>query len=752
MLRRGRLLLPLALLACSSKDDGGTEPTAGFSARFELPASGKLSFLEVPFPSDLYLSAEGAIVVDQAGMERLVPLPVGATYLNDALARTRGFGVYGGAIFELTGAAPDTSKLPRGVPGDCTTKDSAAYVVDLDAGKVLECQAHWSDDSLNNARMETTPVMVVSTARGVVLPEKHRIAVLLTNKITTKAGVPLSASSSFAALRDGARADARAKAYGDAIDQAAAKLGIDRASVVSAAVYTTGPVTEDFRAAREVIRATPVPQLKWAAADVAPVTPARFTSASPLPEGWTASLDDLLGAPNKLPSGDDDPDFGGDNQGVAHDNIGAIGVAAFDAPNVLEQGSGYGDPDHGTFHHEGGKVAINPKHPTNKVWVSFFVPKGPAPAGGYPCVVFQHGMGGQRGDALQIANSLAKRGWVTVAIDAYLQGTRGLDAVARGDKKADYKRATAKYDGPDGFTDRNSEGTNTAPTDLFGNLFRLAAMRDQFRQAVLDHTTLVRVLKSGPTLDGLELAGVKPKLDGGKVAYMGDSLGGILGTLLAGIEPDHSAYILNVPGGAILTELAANSPNIYSLLNGSAALNFGFRNVEVTPWHPLVHLMQHVIDGGDPIGVASTARERNVIILEALLDETVSNHGTEALARGMGIPVVKPHGPTLTTLAEVDGNGAHDVPLMGHTAVLVQLYPAQHGLDLFGKKGHRIFAKDRPIFGDPSGDPFPKLSKPIDFENPYLEAQKLALDFIGESFEGRVPTVTWTKAPAPITE
>lgn len=754
------LALALAIVACSSKDDPTPAQTA-FAARFELPTGAKPTFLQVPFPSDLYLNSDGTIAADVPSMARLVPRENGAKYIVEALANTNGFGVYGGAVFELTGGAPDTKKLPTGAPGDCLGKDAPVYFVDLDAGKALECRAYWNDDGALNNRVETTPVLVVSTARGLVLPEKHRIAVLITSSIATNTGTPLSASPAFAALRDGQRGDGAAKMYGEAIDQAVAKAGVDKSRIVSAAVYTTGEVTKELREAREVARATPVPALKWGAEDVVPVAPARFTSASPLPSGWNASLDDLLGTPNKLPSGGDDPDFGGTNPGIAHDALGAIGVATFDAPNLLVDGGGYGDPKHGTFFHDGsGKLAINPAKPTNKVWVSFFVPKAPPPAGGYPVVVFQHGLGGQRGDALQIANSLAKRGFVTAAIEAYLQGTRAFDAKARGDGTADYKKPTAKYEGPDGFIDRNSAGSNAAPDDLFGGMFRLAALRDQFRQTAVDHTTLLRLLKSSPSLEGLAISGVAPKIDGSKVAYMGDSLGGILGSILAGIEPDHAAYILNVPAGALLVELAANSPNIYSLLNGAAALHFGFVSVQMPPLHPLVQMMQHVIDGGDPIAVASTAtapipiagatpKPRNLIVLEVLGDEIVSNHGTEALARAMGIPVVKPHGDNLAPLAEVDGNAATNVPNAGQTAVLVHLYPAQHGVDLFSKKGRRIYAKERPVFGTPSGDPFPKLPKELEFENPYLEAQDLALGFIDQAFAGTTPVVKWTKAPAP---
>lgn len=756
----------LALVAaCSSKDDtppaNGT-PATSFVASFALPASGAPALLAVPFPSDLQLAADGTIVASAADLGQLVPAPNGAKYISESLARTHGFGVYAGAIFPLTGGAPDAAKLPTGKAGDCTGKDAPIVFVDLDDGKALECQAAWNDDSKINSRIDTMPVLVVRTARGIVLPEKHHVAILLTSAISSGQNA-LSSTAQFAQIRDGARPDAASKAYGDAIDRAVAATGIDKSKVVSAAVYTTGAVTDELRQARELARAAALPALKWTAADVAPVAAAKFTTATPLPDGWNASVDDLLGAPNKLADGTDDPDAGGSNPGWAHDAIGSVGVAAIDAPNfLLDVPGGYGDPTHGTFFHDAsGKLALNPAKPTAKVWVTFVVPKTPAPASGYPAVVFQHGMGGQRADVFAIANTYARKGWVTVAIEPVLQGTRGASAGARGDKKSDVKRSTSKYDGPDGFTDRNSTGANEAPNDLFGNLFRLAALRDQFRQSAVDHTTLLRVLESSPTLDGLAIAGVAPKIDGSKVAYSGDSLGGIIGSLVAGIEPDHKAYILNVPGGALLPELAANSPNIYALLNGSAALNFGFVNAQVPPNHPLVQMMQHVIDGGDPIAVASTTtkpvaiagatpKPRNLVIFEVLADELVSNQATEALARAMGIPVIKPHADLLAPLAEVDGAMASNVPNMGETALMIQVYPAEHGGDFYDKNGARTYAKDRPQFGDPTVDPFPKLDKPITFHNPYLELQKVATSFIDDAFAAKPPVVTWTTPPAPV--
>jgi hypothetical protein len=750
------ILVALIAAACSKSEE--TKSEAPFVARFELPASGVPDVLAVPFPSDVWRAADGTIALPENGLEQVIPNAKGVTFVREALAQTRGFGVYAGSVFLLEGKAPDAALLPKGEAAGCGQKESPVIFFDLDANNALDCQAGWNDDSVFG-QDETKPALVVRTARGVVVPEGHRVAVLLTNALRAKDGTPLSASSSFAAMRDSQRGDATRKLYGDAIDSVTTALSIDRARVVDAAVYTTGKLTEDVRAARETMRAMPAPALKWNAADVAPVTPARFTNVTPLPEGWTASLDALFGTPNKLPSGEDDPDFGGDtNPGIAHDAIGAMGVAVFDAPSFLIQTTGFEDPKHGTFFRDGsGKVAPFPGKPTAKVWATFVVPKGVMPAAGFPVIVFQHGLGGQRGDALALANSFARRGWATVAIEPVLLSTRALDANARGDKKSDYLRKTSTYRGPDGFIDTAEDGSNGGSTDLFGALFRSAAMRDQFRQSALDHATLLHLLQSSPTLEGLSITGVTPKIDGAKTAYVGSSLGGILGTMLAGIDPGHRAFILNVPGGGIFTELAPNSPNIAGLLRGAAALFFGLGRAQTPPHHPLPNVLSHVIDGGDPIAFApfvvatpNPPIKRNVLMIEVLRDEIVSNASTEALARAMGIPLVRPHGPTLATLSEVDGAAAHDVPTMGATAVMIQLFPAEHGYDLFHKSGKRVYSVEGPFYGDPSQDVFRKLATPVRFENPYLETQTAALDFIAEALDGRVPTLKWTKAPQPV--
>lgn len=191
------------------------------------------------------------------------------------------------------------------------------------------------------------------------------------------------------------------------------------------------------------------------------------------------------------------------------------------------------------------------------------------------------------------------------------------------------------------------------------------------------------------------------------------------------------------------------------LVDGSTAINFGFRNCQAPPWHPMVQLMQHVLDGGDPIGLAPFAvaaplagqKARNVLMFEAIADDVVPNESTEALARAMGLRLAEPALSALADIPRVSGVGATNVPSMGATSVLVQLSPAAHGSHVVARKGARHYALTRARFGDPSVEPFPLLPKPIEFENPYLETQDASIRFIDEAFAAKAPTLNWSRVP-----
>src|SRR5207237_7487932 len=123
---------------------------------------------------------------------------------------------------------------------------------------------------------------------------------------------------------------------------------------------------------------------------------------------------------------------------------------------------------------------------------------------------------------------------------------------------------------------------------------------------------------------------------------------------------------------------------------------------------------------------------RNVLMIEALDEETVANASTEALARAMGIPLLSPHGRTRVPLAEISGAGAHDVPVSGVTSALVQVAPAQHYMNLLSSKGTRAYSVADPVFDDPSRDAYTKLPAQETFDQSYLAQEDLLMQFIAD--------------------
>jgi hypothetical protein len=497
-----------------------------------------------------------------------------------------------------------------------------------------------------------------------------------------------------------------------------------------------------------------------------------------LPAGFTASLDDWLGvvAPTaKLADGHDDPDDGLPVR--AHDAIAAVGTAVFDATSFLEQRpGGYPDPADANVHHDAsGNPAPPPDHPTAKIWVTFAVPATPMPPGGYPAVIAQHGLSGSRAWALDLFNPFCARGWIGVAIDSITFGARAPEPTYQVDQHTNWESAPgAKYHGPDGIADSINGSTN-GPIDLFGQMMNVAAMRDQFRQASIDTASLVKVLRSDPDLSPLATAGIVPHLDPARVAYVGDSLGSIQGATSAAIEPDVSAWFLNVGGGGVITEIAPNAPGIGALVSAAGLLYFGFKHDFFTASHPLNVLVQTALGPGDPLSYAQhlvaapvsvsgePARPRNIVLTEVLYDELVANEGGEALARAAGLPLAVPNAGSnagVRDLVHLDANvdrlhlpqaapGPDGVirgaPVAGVTAVVVQTSPGQHGFDLV--RHHAAHHYGIPYAQYAKGTPFITLGNSFDVRDAYLALQATMGGFFGDAFAGRVPGVVGFQPP-----
>ena len=748
--------------------------------------------MAVPFPSDVYLQGGKAVV---PGVDAIVK--ENSPFLVSELAKMDGFSRVALALFyvddptaplDVDGNIAFAKIDPKTLPADeaaCGTDTSSVFLIDLDqadASKArVTCRGMYHQDyKLANSRT----LVAIGPAAGIVLAPAHHYAAVLTSRVKTTDGKPVQPSADFVKVQQAASGvpAVYVNAYKTVTTELSSALSKDGATVVALAPFTTHDMAKQLFVLRDGIEAAATPPLTWDSASMAPMSPAVFAApvGGTLPAGAKASLDDWLGvvaAKNKLPDGTDDPD--GTLPVIAHDQIAEIGSGVFEAQNFLThyQGANYTVPGTAQFTTDAsGKIIPAPDAKTDKIWVSFAVPKTAMPASGYPLVIFQHGLGGSREDFLTIANPLCKQGWMVAAIDSITFGARAPEASLQVDKINDFSSSPgAKYKGPDGFADAVG-GSHNGDFDMFGTLLGLGAFRDQLRQAAIDTTQLVKVLRSKPDMSGLALGGAAPAIDATRIAYLGQSLGSIEGAVAAALEPHVGLWGFNVGGAGLILEMGTNGPVVGLLLAEAAGLNFGFVQGTFDESHLVTTLVQTVVEPGDPIDYAGyivtdpqplagqPTKPRNVLQTEVLYDEWVPNEADEALARAGGWGLAQPNQgsnsgildvsnpasnpgrlPLASIAPQADGT-IHDTPMQGVTAVVVQSSPATHGDNLTSSTGTLDYCIPYANFA--SGAAFSLLANPLKtVPNPYLETQAAFVRFFGDGFQGKIPGAVVPKAP-----
>lgn len=229
------------------------------------------------------------------------------------------------------------------------------------------------------------------------------------------------------------------------------------------------------------------------------------------------------------------------------------------------------------------------------------------PAAGWPVVIFQHGITGNRSQALALAPALTMAGFAVVSIDLPLHGIQEnpsalrIPGVAERTFDLDLVNNTTGAPVPDGVVD--SSGTH------FINLSSLLTSRDNIRQAVSD---LIVLSKSVPGAILVSTAGAPDgnKFDGSNIRFVGHSLGGIVGGTLLGVNGDIGASTLAMPGGGIAKLLDASvsfGPRIAAGLQASGVVE-GSDNYET-----FMRFAQTIVDSADPINYAVAAKTKHPI-------------------------------------------------------------------------------------------------------------------------------------------
>ncbi|HEY2403699.1 MAG TPA: hypothetical protein VGI23_25320 [Steroidobacteraceae bacterium] len=272
------------------------------------------------------------------------------------------------------------------------------------------------------------------------------------------------------------------------------------------------------------------------------------------------------------------------------------------------------------------------------------VPQGIKPVGGWPVLIFEHGILRNRTDMLAVADSFADSGFMVVAIDLplhgltdptsplYASGTNplysGLSLPATGSIERtfdlDVLNNTTGAAGPDGQID--SSGAN------FINLTSVLTTRDNLREGAADLITLTR------SLPNLSLSnGTTGDIDPTRIHYLGHSLGAIVGGVYLGVasKTEVSTATLAMPGGG-LANLLRDSPTFgprivaglsaQGLMQGTTAFEQSLRDT------------QTVVDSGDPVNYIAVAASQHPIHLMQIVgsplsppDQVVPNSATQRL-------------------------------------------------------------------------------------------------------------------------
>lgn len=304
------------------------------------------------------------------------------------------------------------------------------------------------------------------------------------------------------------------------------------------------------------------------------------------------------------------------------------------------------------------------------------------PANGWPVVIFQHGITGDRTNFLPIAGTLAVTGHAVVAIDHPLHGDRGFEIKNAEGNVVRVINATT--------------GKGGSSTDYL-NLASLLTARDNLRQSVAD----LLGVRVGLNFSNAAMSGMINPTD---VKFVGHSLGAMAGTnfiavantpLLGNLAPAQAYFdvqqaALGMPGGGIAPFLV-ESESFGPVIGGSIAFQalptfqdyavqeaisegINPQSLAFVDFLPVAYVRffaggvasaaeqaalqatlgqfqfaaQTVVDSGDPINFAARARatETPMYLIQANGDKVVPNStahplgGTAPLIRELGLPLV----------------------------------------------------------------------------------------------------------------
>jgi hypothetical protein len=719
-----RTLAPLVALALALAPAAAR--AAGPTIAFTLPPADTTpsAFGSLPYPNDLYFDQGQPGDGDGTLLNAGASIGLGAAVitantgsLEDALDLVDGFGTTSAVYFFLDGPI-DTASLPAS-PVLAPSLSDPVFCADAATATPIPIAIKFDVDTRIPNLLAVLPL-----AGRPLAPETTYTCVV--RRSVTGGGQPVEPAADWVSVRDGTSANADADAIHDPMVAALGAAGVPAADIAGMTVFTTQATTRDI----EAIRATVLTGL--------PVPTADLASRPELIFDTPAELQALLGrtpsALKTIATG-----YFGTAQFQTADPNGTGALADFPAPPDFVTCPIPCETTDERFTRDPGGTPI--VLGTTQIPFTIVIPDGTPPLGGWPVIIQQHGLGGQRDTVVQFAEADAGAGFASIGIDAAAHGYRLFGCTPAASCSQDTANNLGGTASPDGFADGTlfgfSVGFLATNLGFFQGFHNFLGIRDNFRQTYADLMSLVRLLH-GHSID----AALGVPIDDTRIFYMGHSLGGLMGAGFVPMEPDLQASVLNATGGGLANQLFLNSSigaGAQSLVNSVLGLD------PANPWDQFAlppNLVQSIIDPGDALNSARRilgpvlGGPRNVIQIEDWGDQVVPNQANEALAAAAGLPIFDPYvqnlhqSPLVLAIANPGTPGSLFANAAGGlaTAALVQNGPATHAASLGDVPGTLTYV---PEFGHLedfllTGRAFPELERGVNVPNADMLDEVLA--------------------------
>ena len=262
---------------------------------------------------------------------------------------------------------------------------------------------------------------------------------------------------------------------------------------------------------------------------------------------------------------------------------------------------------------EGGAAVVQR---TEDVAFVLTVPKRDQPQRGYCVVVYGHGTGGDLESGIGDESTLAAdAGCALLAVSEPLHRTRA--------------------------------GYRAGQEDMLTfNFFNPVAGRDNWLQSAMEKVQLVTVVE-GLTVP-VEVSGATAplELDAASVSYLGHSQGGIAGALFIAVEPRVTGAFLSGAGAGFQASLVEKTDPVEIATVLRTVLSMPEGDV-VDRFHPVIALLQTLVDPADPLNVGDLWRHRSgpvphLVMSSGLKDTFTPPRCHGALAAAFGLPLAEP--------------------------------------------------------------------------------------------------------------